>query len=60
MSPASDAASRAQWELYIPSELAYGNSQRGQHITPGAVLVFKLELIEVKGPFNTSDAAKEL
>ncbi|CAM9182857.1 unnamed protein product [Choristocarpus tenellus] len=37
------------WELTIPSELAYGDSQRGQYITPGAVLVFELELIKVKG-----------
>jgi hypothetical protein len=29
---------------------ADGNSQRGQHITPGAVLVFKLELIKLLGP----------
>ncbi|CAM9551695.1 unnamed protein product [Discosporangium mesarthrocarpum] len=37
------------WELVIPSELAYGDSQRGPHITPGAVLVFELELLKVKG-----------
>ena len=39
-----------KWELYIPSELAYGDRQRGQYITPGAVLVFELELLEVQGP----------
>ncbi|CAN0275464.1 unnamed protein product [Ectocarpus fasciculatus] len=38
------------WELYIPSELAYGDSKRSALITPGAVLVFELELIEVQGP----------
>lgn len=38
-----------EWELTIPSELAYGDSQRGQHITPGAVLIFDLQLIKVKG-----------
>eukprot|EP00457_Paulinella_chromatophora_P021351 gb/GEZN01023744.1/.p1 GENE.gb/GEZN01023744.1/~~gb/GEZN01023744.1/.p1 ORF type:complete len:153 (+),score=18.63 gb/GEZN01023744.1/:60-518(+) len=36
-----------KWELYISSELAYGDNQRGQHITPGSVLVFELEIIEV-------------
>jgi hypothetical protein len=36
-----------KWELYLPSELAYGNSQRGAHITPGSVLVFELEILEV-------------
>jgi len=37
------------WELYCPSELAYGDRQRGQFITPGAVLVFTLEMLKVKG-----------
>lgn len=38
------------WELYIPSELAYGDSKRSELITPGAVLIFELDLIEVQGP----------
>mmetsp|Transcript_21701 Transcript_21701/g.36280 ORF Transcript_21701/g.36280 Transcript_21701/m.36280 type:complete len:159 (+) Transcript_21701:70-546(+) len=38
-----------KWELTLPSELAYGDMQRGQHITPGAVLVFELEIIKVLG-----------
>jgi len=37
------------WELFIPYKLAYGERQRGEYITPGSALVFKLELIEVKG-----------
>ncbi|GMH54940.1 hypothetical protein TrRE_jg3636 [Triparma retinervis] len=38
------------WELYIPSELAYGDRGAGGMIPGGAVLVFKLNLIKVKGP----------
>merc|ERR1719345_277422 len=38
-----------KWELFIPSELAYGESQRGQFITPGAVLVFEIEILKIKG-----------
>eukprot|EP00967_Tisochrysis_lutea_P150463 scaffold291215_cov35-Tisochrysis_lutea.AAC.1 len=38
-----------KWELYLPSELAYGDRQRGKFITPGAVLIFELEMLEVKG-----------
>lgn len=38
-----------KWELFLPSELAYGDRQRGQFIAPGAVLVFELEILEVKG-----------
>jgi FKBP-type peptidyl-prolyl cis-trans isomerase FklB len=37
-----------KWQLFIPSELAYGDSQRGQFITPGAVLLFDIEIIKVK------------
>ena len=36
-----------KWQLFLPSELAYGNSQRGAHITPGSVLIFELEILEV-------------
>jgi len=39
-----------RWELYIPSDLAYGESQRGQYIIPGSVLIFQLELIKINGP----------
>ena len=36
----------AVWELYIPSELAYGSAGQGT-IGPDATLIFKVELIEV-------------
>ena len=36
------------YELYIPSELGYGNQGAGNLIKPGATLIFKVELIEVK------------
>lgn len=32
------------------AELAYGDGGRSALITPGSVLVFELELIEVQGP----------
>jgi FKBP-type peptidyl-prolyl cis-trans isomerase FkpA/FKBP-type peptidyl-prolyl cis-trans isomerase FklB len=38
----------ATYELYIPSELGYGNQGAGQVIQPGATLIFKVELLEVK------------
>mmetsp|Transcript_25100 Transcript_25100/g.36874 ORF Transcript_25100/g.36874 Transcript_25100/m.36874 type:complete len:159 (-) Transcript_25100:104-580(-) len=40
----------AKWELYIPSELAYGDRGAGGQIPGGAVLIFTLELLKVKGP----------
>jgi len=36
------------WELYIPSDLAYGEQGAGQVIGPNSVLVFTVELIKVK------------
>ncbi|MGF1668832.1 MAG: FKBP-type peptidyl-prolyl cis-trans isomerase [Balneolaceae bacterium] len=39
----------AKYEFFIPSELAYGiNPPRGSIIEPGAVLVFEVELIDIK------------
>ena len=38
-----------KWELYIPSELAYGDRGAGASIPGGAALIFTLELLEVKG-----------
>lgn len=38
-----------KWELYIPSELAYGDRGAGAQIPAGAALIFTLELLEVKG-----------
>lgn len=34
--------------LYIPADLAYGNTRRSPKIGPGATLVFEVELLEIK------------
>lgn len=39
----------AMWELYIPSELAYGENGAGSVIPGGAALIFKMELLKVNG-----------
>jgi FKBP-type peptidyl-prolyl cis-trans isomerase FklB len=36
------------WELYLPSELAYGERGAGAQIKAGDALVFQLQLLEVK------------
>lgn len=39
-----------KWELYLPSELAYGESGAGDDIGPGDTLIFTLQLISLSGP----------
>ena len=38
----------AEYELYIPAELAYGTRGAGQDIGPNEALIFKVSLIKVK------------
>jgi FKBP-type peptidyl-prolyl cis-trans isomerase FklB len=37
-----------KWQLFIPSELAYGERGAGRDIGPNEVLTFEVELLEVK------------
>jgi FKBP-type peptidyl-prolyl cis-trans isomerase FklB len=40
----------AKWQLFIPSDLAYGDKGAGGMIGANAVLIFEVELISVKEP----------
>jgi len=38
-----------KWELYIPSEMGYGDSGQGSDIGAGDVLVFTMEIVKIEG-----------
>jgi FKBP-type peptidyl-prolyl cis-trans isomerase FklB len=39
----------SKWELFIPSDLAYGDRGAGADIGPGSTLVFEVELLSIQG-----------
>ena len=54
----------SEFELYIPSELGYGESAVGQLIKPNSVLIFNVKLVDVKEqkaqePAKTETKAKK-
>jgi len=38
----------SKWQLFIPSDLAYGARGAGKNIGPDSVLIFEIELLEIK------------
>lgn len=38
----------SKWELYIPSDLAYGDRGAGQDIGPGETLIFEIDLLGIQ------------
>lgn len=37
----------SKWQIYVPSNLAYGKHGAGEKIGPGATLIFDIELVEI-------------
>merc|ERR1711907_335176 len=44
-----------KWEMYIPSELGYGDGGQGGKIKGGDVLVFRMEIVTIKGSKKPAD-----
>jgi FKBP-type peptidyl-prolyl cis-trans isomerase FklB len=40
----------SKWQLFVPSELAYGAGRSGQYILPNSALIFEVELVSSKPP----------
>merc|ERR1712151_1033991 len=38
-----------KWEMYIPSDLGYGDGGSGEKIKGGDVLIFRMEILKIKG-----------
>ena len=38
-----------KWELYIPSDMAYGDNGRPPKIGGGDAMIFTMEILKIKG-----------
>jgi FKBP-type peptidyl-prolyl cis-trans isomerase FklB len=49
----------SKWQLFIPSDLAYGERGAGADITPNSVLIFEVELMSIKAPEKAAEKPAE-
>jgi FKBP-type peptidyl-prolyl cis-trans isomerase len=48
----------SKWQLFVPSELGYGDRGAGAEIGPGATLIFEVELLSIQGKEKPEAAPK--
>jgi FKBP-type peptidyl-prolyl cis-trans isomerase FklB len=48
----------SKWQLFVPSELGYGDRGAGANIGPGATLIFEVELLSIQGKDKPEGAPK--
>jgi FKBP-type peptidyl-prolyl cis-trans isomerase len=49
----------SKWQLFIPSDLAYGAHGAGADIAPNATLIFEVELLSIKPPEKAPEKTEE-
>jgi FKBP-type peptidyl-prolyl cis-trans isomerase len=49
----------SKWQLFVPSDLAYGDRGAGADIGPGATLIFEVELISIENKSKEKDEEKK-
>ena len=49
----------SKWQLFLPSDLAYGDRGAGADIGPGATLVFEVELMSIEDKSKDKTPAQE-
>src|SRR5437660_235443 len=49
----------SKWQLFVPSDLAYGDRGAGADIGPGATLVFEVELMSIEDKSKDKTPAQE-
>jgi FKBP-type peptidyl-prolyl cis-trans isomerase FklB len=45
----------SKWQLFVPSELAYGERGTGADIGPNATLIFEVELLSIQSKDKDKD-----